>query len=208
MAMGIDLYFTPGSAPLRSVYLEGYGALYILNANFPLMPPAKAESAPEKGAEKSSWEEARRELYGEEPGGRAFGAPGEPYDEDKVKQLKDELLESLKNAANVRGLKADDTITVTVCGGANSGPVKMRPMVRRGSSGTTVDVQTHVLAFNRSGPAGRNTMLTIRVKKADADAFAKEKLSLDEFRKRAKIAVYTGSAESGGGMGGVGSFPR
>ena len=48
----------------------------------------------------------------------------------------------------------------------------------------------------------RGTILTIRVKKSDADAFAKGKQTLEEFRKKAKITAYVGNAD--GGMGGMG----
>jgi hypothetical protein len=53
-------------------------------------------------------------------------------------------------------------------------------------------------------------MLTIRVKKSDVDSFAKDKTSLDDFRKKAKIIPYAGGPESpveGGFVaGGGGSF--
>jgi hypothetical protein len=53
--------------------------------------------------------------------------------------------------------------------------------------------------------------MTIRVKKSDADAFAKGAMTLEAFRKRAHVVSYAGSPESdialggvGGGMGGLG----
>ena len=55
---------------------------------------------------------------------------GEEYSEQKVAQLKDALLESLKSATNIRNLKSDDSITVCVFGGPGVGPG-----VYRGSSG-------------------------------------------------------------------------
>src|SRR5256886_14538876 len=64
--MGINVLFGPGSSPIRSLYLEGYGALFLLNVNFPLLPPPqKAEQTKEKSETDSTWEEARRENYGE-----------------------------------------------------------------------------------------------------------------------------------------------
>jgi hypothetical protein len=59
------------------------------------------------------------------------------------------------------------------------------------------------------------SLLTIRVKKSDVDSFAKDKLNLDDFRKKAKIMPYTGAVDSPrtagfggvtGGGGGGGSF--
>src|SRR5439155_25390899 len=63
--MGIDVFFAPGSSPIRSIYLEGYGALFLVSVNFPLLPPPdKPESTKEKSDTDSTWEEAKRELYG------------------------------------------------------------------------------------------------------------------------------------------------
>ena len=59
----------------------------------------------------------------------------------------------------------------------------------------------------------RQTIMTIRVKKSDADAFAKGAITQEAFRKRAHVVAYAGSLESGmpfggmgGGMGGMGGF--
>ena len=38
-AMGIDVFYTPAASPLRSLYLDGYGALFMLNVGFPFLPP-------------------------------------------------------------------------------------------------------------------------------------------------------------------------
>jgi hypothetical protein len=57
----------------------------------------------------------------------------------------------------------------------------------------------------------RNSIMTIRVKKSDVDAFAKGKLTLDEFRKKAGTAIYTADLGGGGNFsfnftGGEGLF--
>ena len=49
------------------------------------------------------------------------------------------------------------------------------------------------------GPPAHGTIMTIRVKKSDADAFAKGKLSLEDFRKKASITTYAGDTGSWGG---------
>jgi len=64
--MGINVLFAPGSGSIRNLYLEGYGALFLLNVNFPLLPPPeKAEPTKEKSETDSTWEEAKQELYGQ-----------------------------------------------------------------------------------------------------------------------------------------------
>jgi hypothetical protein len=210
-AMGIDVFYTPASSPLRSLYLDGYGALFMLNVGYPLLRPPKAEGQQEKTEANSDWEDAKQELYGQPGGARITAAPGEPYDEERVNRLKEGLLESLKNATNIRGLKSDDLITVCVFGGPSSSQPRAKAFVKR-STGSREGRS----AVARSGPIGspmRQTIMTIRVKKSDADAFAKGEMTLEAFRKRAHVVSYAGSPESGmpfgamgGGMGGMGGF--
>jgi hypothetical protein len=207
--MGIDVFYTPAASPLRSLYLDGYGALFMLNVGFPFLPPPQAEGQQEKPETNTDWEDAKQELYGQRGGGRAMTAPGEPYDEERVNRLRDGLLESLKNATNIRGLKPDDSITVCVFGGPSSGPPKPRTYVKR-STGSS-EARSVVTVSGRVGNPMRQTIMTIRVKKSDADAFAKGAMTLEAFRKRAHVVNYAGSPESemplggvGGGMGGIG----
>ena len=145
---------------------------------------------------------------------------GEEYDERKVNTLKDTVLEALKNATHIRGLKGDDSITVCVFGGGAALPVKA---MNGNKPGPGVPKPKEVYVPERPEP--RSTMLTIRVKKADVDSFAKDKVNLDDFRKKAKIMPYAGPVESprtapfgggvtfgsgvtgGGGGGGFGANP-
>jgi len=120
--MGIDVFFAPSSNPMRSLYLEGYGALFLLNVGIPLLPPpAKAEPQKEKSPVDSNWDQARQELYGQRTEGKTVTGPVKEYSEEKVNRLKDALLEALKNATNIRNLKPNDSVTVCVFGGASAG---------------------------------------------------------------------------------------
>src|SRR5262249_8835281 len=63
--LGINVYFSANPAPNRSLYLDGYGALFLMRVDFPLLaPPAAKDEPKEKAPTDSSWEAARRELYG------------------------------------------------------------------------------------------------------------------------------------------------
>ena len=199
-AMGINVYFS-SSNPMRSLYLDGYGAVFMLHVGFPLLAPPKTEARKERAETSSTWEEARQELYGQPGGAKTLAGPAEEYDEEKVSQLKDTLLEALKNAANIRDLKPDDSVTICVFGGAGAGRTQVRSTTKRGAT-PSPDLANNlwVMTDHNGGPT-RGTILTIRVKKTDADSFAKGKLTLEEFRKKAKIAAYVGNAEGGGGMG-------
>ena len=72
----------------------------------------------------------------------------------------------------------------------------MQPVLKRGANAAAS--QSHVWVFDSKGGQKRGTIMTIRIKKSDADAYAKNRLDLDEFRKRAKITSYIGNAETGG----------
>src|SRR5262249_54718529 len=76
-ALGVDLFFSPGAAPMRSLYLDNYGAVFFLNVGFPLIAPEKAEE--EKPAADSAWEDAKEELYGQHGPGAMVGEPAEEY---------------------------------------------------------------------------------------------------------------------------------
>src|SRR5438132_1149498 len=216
--MGINVLFGPGSSPIRSIYLEGYGALFLLNVNFPLLPPPeKPEQTKDKSETDSTWEEARREIYGQHDAwsqvGKAFkfsmaGGPEQEYDEKKVEDLQEGLLEALKNATNIRNLKSDETITVCVFGGASAAPGKAKAAGKTKLSRVTVSADDEgnqvLLEPREDGTPAHGTIMTIRVKKSDADAFAKGKLNLDEFRKQASITTYAGDTGGWGGGNGFG----
>lgn len=201
VAMGINVTFVPGEHPMRSLYLDGYGALFFVNVNFPLLaPPAAKNVEKEKPPTDSTWEEARQELYGQ-PAGRTSESRSHPeYDATKVKELKDALLDSMKDASNIRGIQPDESITVCVIGA----PVGAPKHTATGSGGggsqsADSDYAQAIMEFDRTmgsfpgarDDAGENkTTLTIRVRKADCEAFAKGKLTADEFRNKAVIRIY------------------
>jgi hypothetical protein len=194
-AAGIDVLFAPGQSPMRSFYLEGYGAVFLLNVSFPLVPPPqKAER--EKPAVDSAWAEAQDELFGQ-PNDMRYGAGGaEEYSEEKVTRLKESLFETLKNATNIRGLKPDDSVTVAVFGGSSSTRAK-----NRGAKRAMVGKEGDMMLWQEADGPRRQTMLTVRVKKADIDAYAKGKLSPEDFQKRARLTAYN-SGSGGGVVGG------
>ena len=216
--MGIDVFFAPGSSPIRSLYLDGYGALFLMNVNFPLLPPPdKAEPAKEKSDIDSAWEDAKRELSGRpdawdqvDKSFRFSGPPGpeQEYDEKKVGDLKDSLLGALKNATNIRNLKSDENITVCVFGGPSAGPRRTRLDVKRAPDAPSGDVV--VASDSDDGVPARGSILTIRAKKSDADLFAKGKLTPEDFRKKVSVTTYAGGGSGwgggGSGWGGGGAF--
>ena len=204
-AAGIDVFFTPAQSPMRCFYLDGYGAVFLLNVSFPLVPPPQKVEH-EKPAGDSAWTEAQEELFGQPSEGRFVAWATEEYSEEKVNRLKDLLFDTLKNATNIRGVKADDSVSVVVFGGSSSTRAKAKAAAKR----AVVARDGDMMLWQEGEGQGRQTMLTVRVKKADVDAYAKGKLNAEEFQKRAKLTAYnsgTGATvfggEAGFGYGGV-----
>ena len=215
-AMGINVFLSSAGSTPRAFYLEDYGAVFLLNVPLPLLPPPeKAEPAKEKPEADAAWEEARRELYGKEPFlddvlGKAlrFEVHGDTvpeYDAKKVDDLKEALLGALKNARNMRGLRPDDAITICVSGGPGGAHRKHVVRVDKGDGGETLETVTeelNVLKGEERAAAG-GSVLTLRVKKSDADAFAAGELDLPALEKRAKIALYAGGTGAAKGPWGL-----
>lgn len=174
--MGITVFTLPGTRG-ENIYLDDYGAIFLLNVSIPL---SSSDTAEGKKAEKedSDWEQTKRELYGNRP------ADPVRYDAKKVEGLKSEIIKALKNALNIRGLKADQMITVIVAGG-QANIHEMRVVTRRDG-----DKKENKEVFERRVQSPRNSVLTLRVKKADADAFASGKLSLEEFERKTNIGNH------------------
>jgi hypothetical protein len=201
--MGIDVFFTPGVTPLRSLYLDNYGAVFFLTVNFPLVAPSEKKDEGKPAAD-STWEEARQELYGQRlQGAEAGEVGGEDYNQEKVAKLKEALLETVKNATNIRGLKPQEFVTIWVSGGTSvhGGRGRTLKSNRDGNNANFV-------AADSAAAAARRTVLTLRVTKAEIDDYAKGKLPVEDFQKRARITAYTGGTGASGAEGlTVGVYP-
>ena len=118
-AAGIDLLaLGGGNRSVRTMYLEDYGVIFTLNVRIPLLSDAKVEEPEVKETTRNEeWEETRNELFGQKRRIKRVHPGHSPsYDEEDVQDLKKELLNALKNAANIRNLKPTDWITVAVNG--------------------------------------------------------------------------------------------
>jgi hypothetical protein len=245
------------------------------------LPPPKVEAKRSESTANSEWEKAKLELQGivspnEDSSDSVSAGPGSDYNEDQVATLKKTLLMSLKNASNIRHLKLDDTVAVSVfgsqngnagvaagmggfgrggnyVGGAGGGfggggsgggggyaiagsPGISPPIVKKGRRsssppstppvlGDPPDAESEqpvpekppglvtsyqdggvviteaktgrIVSVTRTGAgkesARRGTVLALRVKKSDVDAFAKGNLSYEEFQQRVTVNAYQGS---------------
>lgn len=176
---------------LDALYLDGYGAVFLLAVDFPLVDAPKA--AEKKDAAKSDkdaeWEKARRELTGK--GGDLsddleHDDDPEPakFDAEKVAGLRKRLAETFRHAANLKSVKAGEQVVVQVTGKSarriqSDQALSMRfdPLLAR-RYGLDPGVPTPL----NGGPA--TATLTLRAKKSDVDAFAAGRLSAEEFGKK------------------------
>lgn len=129
-AMGIRLTFIGRSAPL---YVEGGGVVFSTAVNFPLAPvgagSGKKDDRPRDPA--SKWEQAKREIsgYPMPPRLRVDGdettAPM-VFEQAKLDQLVTALAKAMTEAANMRHLKENEAVFVTVQGSDEGGaPVRL-----------------------------------------------------------------------------------
>jgi hypothetical protein len=175
--LGLELVVHGLRSP-RNLYLEDYGPIFTLNVSMPLREIA-TDNPKEKVSDKDidvEWERARSELFG----GKSQGWEGpsdknsRPFDAREVDRLKNNLIECLKNAANIRHLKAEQWITVVVRG--------------RGNATLTEVHGDDELFMAASDGSERSSTMVLKVRKSDLDHFAKKQM--DEFRKRVLVNNY------------------
>lgn len=239
-------FFGRDSRTTEATYLQGYGVLFSMEVNFAFSPLPKPENQEtETIAEQadSTWLRAKREVFSPQE----FRRPGETdspreYGSQMVEELKRELIKAMKHAANIRGLKPDEWVILTVIGGGReigefygyesvapwSGSSVERPpssgvtgglggssaggyagAVYGGGYGGTSGYVTggYGGGYGGGGYGGGgygvyggmdryagmgfySTVMTIRAKKSDVDAFARGEIDFDEFRQKVQIFTY------------------
>jgi len=191
-ASGIALFsFSQPSSP-RAFYLDGYGAMFVLNVRYPLVAPPKQDD-PEgtNDTTNSEWEKAKEEVYGRRAALdeiKLKATQGEEFNSQRVENLKDQIIGDLVNAKNIRHLKPDDYVTVVVLGGgARNSVVRGAGLPPRASRGGRAASAIEVAP---SHEAGTQSTMTLRIRKSEIDAFAKGKVGPEEFRKNVSAQVY------------------
>jgi hypothetical protein len=190
MLVDLNPYFRRGNRTPEAIYLEGYGALFLLKVNMLLSAPPAPQQQDEKIQKDTDpvWAETRRQMYEPEEVGRSRtkDQPEEKYDAEKVETLKTNLIKTLKHATNIRALKSDQLVILTIIGEGNRSDSNFtqkffsygRSTGSRYVVPTVPEVEAESLV---------PTVLTICAKKSDIDAFAKGELDYEQFRKRTEI---------------------
>jgi hypothetical protein len=196
----LGIHITSFGSGVRNMQIEGHGAIFLLKANFPLIgPPEKVVEEKPKEPGNSTWEQTYSEIYGshESTGeARHLGHTKEPkikYNPDRVEELENTLLDAMKNAANIRTLKDNESVTVVVTGGDDGSNVwewDTGPFSYNSSGNSFVWAGSSSSTGSGSSHKPHGGTLTIRAKKSDIDAFFHGKTTIDDFRRKATIATY------------------
>ncbi|MBN1804449.1 MAG: hypothetical protein JW837_04300 [Sedimentisphaerales bacterium] len=114
-------FFGRDSRQTEAIYIQGYGALFLMEVNFTFSPPSKTEEKQIKENEDVDpiWQRARQKMFSPEEylGGGEYTAQ-DKYSVDKIEKLKQELVRTLKHTSNIRYLQPDEMIILTIIGKA------------------------------------------------------------------------------------------
>jgi len=202
---------------VEALYLQGTAAVFVIEVDFPYSFPRQRTQegdATQEEAVDPVWQNARERLLAP-PGSRGYGARGQAGQTQEMtfEQFKEELLRSLKHAANLRNLDPNELVILTIVaqneeGGwpgqtsytrsrtpyAASGVPSSRSTSRRsaapvldGYGRPRLDALGRPLTQEAAPPT---TVLTMQAQKADIDAFAKGVLDFERFRQRVKTFTY------------------
>lgn len=115
--MGIPMWVSGGTEGVRAAYLEGFGALFTLKVDMPLVPPRSKTATVTTNPAASDWDAARREVQGE-PGDPGASDVPVAYDARLMDQLRERLVAALRQATNLRHLAAGEVVAVVAEGPA------------------------------------------------------------------------------------------
>jgi len=225
-------FFGRDNRQTEAIYLQGYGVLFSMEVNFAFSPPTKPqEQQAEQTAENvdSTWQRARQQVFSPgDPGSSGGSDSAEEYNSQMVEELKRDLITTLKHAANIRSVRPDEWIILTVIGGGRQfggvfggGGFMMGGMggssggggggMMGGMSGGMGGMRGGMMGGMGGGMMGGMgggmgatggmggvsemsaspaTVLTIRAKKSDIDAFAQAQQNYEQFRQKVQIFTY------------------
>jgi hypothetical protein len=184
-----------------------------VNVDLALSPSKQAQEPDETEKQQEAdevWNNMRRQLYEPEKLGERKGDDKTAeYDPEKIEDLKTTVVNTLKHAANIRSLKPEESVILTITGTGKSAGVRATAVQRYGKAATTRQFIVHdkkrglveIVEGDSLDDLGLSspTVLVIRAKKADIDSFSKGDLDLKQFRQRVRMLSYPlldGSIES------------
>lgn len=213
-ASGIPLLNYARESNTRDLFINGTGALFFLNVDFPLAGPAPKKDPVKEEPKDTAWERARRQVLGaQDPSnpGHAWPLPnlGYPIDSrsknqqrarsfqpERVDTLLENLADAIRSAANIRALNAEDRVWVVVSGPASlqqmtsphsNYPSRHQPQAQFPSRQDIPENNPNArrrATVYTSLGGAEGTRLTLSASKQDIDEFDAGILSAKEFLKR------------------------
>jgi hypothetical protein len=115
-------FFGGPDRTIEALYIQGYGALFFIEVDFPLViPPQPPQQQTEKPTEHVDpiWRQAQDEIMSaQDP---TAGLRPQPQREQRTAdELKSNLIKALKHASNIRYLKPEESVTLTVISNSTS----------------------------------------------------------------------------------------
>lgn len=114
-----DFFDREGYA-LQAVYVQDYGAFFFTEVDFPLVFPAEAQEPPVETTKEQVdpiWQRAQQEMFSSQDPAAGGSFPGrQERGPETLEELKEDLTRLLRHASNIRNLKADEWVILTVIG--------------------------------------------------------------------------------------------
>ena len=169
----------PSAHNIETVAINGYGVVFILKVDFPLMEQTDSQTKVQAESGDSVWDSTRQQLHQPHVITTHDPKPSRPYDADKVEKLKEVLCSSLRHASNIRSLQGQQWVVMAV--NAEQGDVTMNMYGGRG-------MMRNFSMTNVSG--GQKSTMVIKAKKADIDRFADQQFELKDFQGMVQINTF------------------
>ncbi len=187
----------------NNMYLQGYGALFMIRVNFPLSAPPEAQEQPEEpniGEVDQVWQQTKEQIY-EPQVASAYSYIGAAenldvkYDAQKVENLKKTLITALKHASNIRALKPDESVIIRITGVGQTINAALpisggTAIAYSGRTSRSSGIATRTIPQSNANRTQFPESLLIRAKKSDIDAYAEDKLNFDKFREKVQVFSY------------------
>jgi len=179
----LNSWFLQQTGRTQGLYVDGYGAVFFVGVDFPLVaPPQQNAPAEAQDAGDRVWSQTVDELRGR-PDVDTTDEARPSYDPQKVDTLKATLIKTLRHAANLR-MSPQEQITV-VAGSQNQGSMvgvqqRLHFLYQQSANrrATLTPSGTYRLDKPAADPAAT---LVLRVVKSDLEALAAGTLSAEQF---------------------------
>ncbi|MCC6234342.1 MAG: hypothetical protein IT580_16990 [Verrucomicrobiales bacterium] len=147
--MGIPVLMHAPSSTVQSLYLEGFGALFLARVDFPVVPDARAGTRPSPNSTPSSpWEAARQRLEGNAAGTGPAGESSPGTSPQRLDEILGRLIEALRQATNMITLANSDFVAVRVEGRGQDASVPIAPPTAGQTMSTTTGGGVMVSSVN------------------------------------------------------------